>query len=141
MSNFEAKIAELNAKAQQDALAERERAEEEARERARRMITSLWSLRLKKGAERLRQLINKSGAAAQVFMLLAEQADRTNAVVASGKALATCLGLSEPTISRAIKLLQTADENELPYLEVLKSGGTNVFYTEPRYSMECLENR
>ena len=49
MSNFEAKIAELNAKAQQDALAERERAEEEARERARRMITSLWSLRLKKG--------------------------------------------------------------------------------------------
>ena len=49
MSNFEAKIAELNAKAQQDALAERERAEEEARERAkRRMITSLWSLRLKK---------------------------------------------------------------------------------------------
>ena len=54
-------------------------------------------------------------------MLLAEQADRTNAVVASGKALATCLGLSEPTISRAIKLLQTADENELPYLEVLKS--------------------
>ena len=46
-------------------------------------------------------------------------------------ALATCLGLSEPTISRAIKLLQTADENELPYLEVLKSGGTNVFILNP----------
>ena len=29
------------------------------------------------------------------------------------------------------KLLQTADENELPYLEVLKSGGTNVFILNP----------
>lgn len=131
MSNFEAKIAELNAKAQQDALAERERAEEEARERAKKNDNFFMVFKTKEGAERLRQLINKSGAAAQVFMLLAEQADRTNAVVASGKALATCLGLSEPTISRAIKLLQTADENELPYLEVLKSGGTNVFILNP----------
>ena len=101
MSNFEAKIAELNAKAQQDALAERERAEEEARERAKKNDNFFMVFKTKEGAERLRQLINKSGAAAQVFMLLAEQADRTNAVVASGKALATCLGLSEPTISRA----------------------------------------
>ena len=60
MSNFEAKIAELNAKAQQDALAERERAEEEARERAKKNDNFFMVFKTKEGAERLRQLINKS---------------------------------------------------------------------------------
>ena len=39
------------------------------------------------GSQKVRELINISPPAAQIFMFLAEQADRTNAVVASGKAL------------------------------------------------------
>jgi DNA-binding transcriptional regulator YdaS (Cro superfamily) len=64
-------------------------------------------------------------------MFLAEQADRTNAVVASGKALAQLLKISEPTISRALKILSEKKDGKEPYLEILKSGGTNVFVLNP----------
>ena len=83
------------------------------------------------GSQKVRDLIKISSPAALIFMFLAEQADRTNAVVASGKALASYLQLSEPTVSRALKLLSKREEGKEPYLEIIKSGGTNVFVLNP----------
>ncbi len=80
----------------------------------------------KAGSPLLRDLIDKSPSACSLFLFLAEQADRTNAIVASGKALAAALNMSEATISRAIKVLI---EKEL--IERLNSGGTNVFVLNP----------
>ena len=90
----------------------------------------------KAGSPLLRDLIDKSPSACSLFLFLAEQADRTNAIVASGKALAAALNMSEATISRAIKVLI---EKEL--IERLNSGGTNVFVFEPRCCLVGMENR
>lgn len=131
METFDSYVAELDSKARQEQLKQEAESEAEERERAKRNDNFFMVFKTKEGAGKLRALINKSAAAAQVFMLLAEQADRTNAIVASGKALATALQISESTVSRAIKLLSTEAEDGKPYLEVLKSGNTNVFILNP----------
>lgn len=78
------------------------------------------------GSPMLRALISASPSACALFLFLAEQADRTNAIVASGKALAAALEMSEATVSRAIKVLI-----EKNLVERLNSGGTNVFVLNP----------
>lgn len=128
---FQEKIDQLNAKARQQQLAETEKTEEEARERAKKDDNFYKIFKTNAGSVKIRELIAISPPAAQIFMFLAEQADRTNAVVASGKALASYLKISEPTISRALKLLSKKDGINEPYLEIVKSGGTNVFILNP----------
>lgn len=82
----------------------------------------------REGSPALRGLIAKSGVAAQIFIFLAEQMDRTNAVVASGTALSECLGISKGAVSKAVKLL--VEEN---YVIRLNSGGTSVFALNDEY--------
>lgn len=106
-------------------IAEEEQKEQEARERARKN-DNFYMVFKGKGSPLLRRLIGENHVAAQLFMYLSEEMDRTNAVVASGKALASVLGVSEPTVSRAIKHLV---ENE--YVAKFKSGGSNVFVANP----------
>lgn len=129
--SFAKKIQELDQKARQEQLKKQEEEEQEARERAKKNDNFYMVFKTKEGSEKLRNLIKQSPPAAQIFMFLAEQSDRTNAVVASGKALAQYLNLSEATVSRALKFLSKATDNEEPYLEILKSGGTNVFILNP----------
>jgi DNA-binding transcriptional regulator YdaS (Cro superfamily) len=126
---FQDKLDELNAKSRQQDITEAEKTEAEARERAKK--NDNFYMVFKDHAEKLRELIKVSPPAAQIFMFLAEQADRTNAVVASGKALAAHLQISEATVSRAIKLLTARTDEKEPYLEVIKSGGSNVFILNP----------
>lgn len=128
---FQTKIQELDQKARADQIAKEEQEEQELLERAKKNDNFFMIFKSKEGSEQLRELIKKSPPAAQLFMFLAEQADRTNAVVASGKALASYLNLSEPTISRALKILSKREEGKEPYLEILKSGGSNVFVLNP----------
>jgi DNA-binding transcriptional regulator YdaS (Cro superfamily) len=126
---FQDKVNQLNQKSRQQELNDEEKAEAEARERAKK--NNNFYMVFKDNAEKLRELIKISPPAAQIFMFLAEQADRTNAVVASGKALAAHLQISEATVSRAIKLLTARSDEKEPYLEVIKSGGSNVFILNP----------
>lgn len=129
--SFAKKIQELDQKARQEQLKKQEEEEQEARERAKKNDNFYMVFKTKEGSEKLRNLIKISGPATQIFLFLAEQSDRTNAVVASGKALAQALNLSEATVSRALKVLSKANDNEEPYLEILKSGGTNIFVLNP----------
>lgn len=129
--SFTKKIQELDQKARQEQLKKQEEEEQEARERAKKNDNFYMVFKTKEGSEKLRDLIKISPPAAQIFMFLAEQSDRTNAVVASGKALAQVLNLSEATVSRALKVLSKSNENQEPYLEILKSGGTNIFVLNP----------
>lgn len=129
--DFQNKIAELDQKARAQQIAEEEQKELELLERQKKNDNFFMIFKSKEGSEQLRELIKISPPAAQLFMFLAEQADRTNAVVASGKALASYLNLSEPTISRALKILSKKEERKPPYLEILKSGGSNVFVLNP----------
>ena len=129
--SFAKKVQELDQKARQDQLKKQEEEEQEARERAKKNDNFYMVFKTKEGSEKIRDLIAISPPAAQIFMFLAEQSDRTNAVVASGKALAQLLKLSEATVSRALKVLSKSNENEEPYLEILKSGGTNIFVLNP----------
>lgn len=128
---FQDKLTQLDQKARMQQIAEEEQKEQELLERAKKNDNFFMIFKSKEGSEQLRELIKISPPAAQLFMFLAEQADRTNAVVASGKALASYLNLSEPTISRALKILSKRTDDKEPYLEILKSGGTNVFVLNP----------
>jgi DNA-binding transcriptional regulator YdaS (Cro superfamily) len=129
---FKEKIAELNAQARILQI-EEEKAQEEAEKEKDRKNTNFYMFyKTKESSAKVRSLIKKNPVAAMLFMFLAEQADRNNAVVASGKALASLLEVSEATISRALKVLTTKKEDGEPaYLEILKSGGTNVFILNP----------
>lgn len=129
---FQDKIAALDKKARAEQLAKEDKEKAEAAERAKKNDNFFMIFKSKEGSEHLRELIKISPPAAQLFMFLAEQADRTNAVVASGKALASYLNLSEATISRALKILAIKTKDKEPYLEILKSGGTNVFVLNPQ---------
>lgn len=80
----------------------------------------------KTGSPVFRKLMAASPIAARLFLFLAESADRTNAIVASGRALAAATGASEPSISRAIKTLVDGK-----LIERLKTGGSNVFILNP----------
>jgi len=123
--NFEQRMNRLNAKAQIDHNKERDKAEE--REAAERKKNDDFFMVFKKnGSPLLRDLITVSPIGARLFMLLAEQADRTNAIVASGKALAAALQVSEASISRAIKTLI-----EKKLIDKLNTGGSNVFILNP----------
>lgn len=128
--SFEEAIQKANQKARQKDNEKAEKEEAEARERAKRN-NNFYMLFKDGGSQQVRELIKISPPAAQIFMFLAEQADRTNAVVASGKALAKYLNLSEATVSRALKILTKKEEGKEHYLEILKSGGTNVFVLNP----------
>lgn len=127
---FQNKIDELNAKSRMREIEELERKEEEARNKAKKN-DNFYMLFKDGGSQKIRELIKISPPAAEIFMFLAEQADRTNAVVASGKALAQFLKISEATVSRALKFLSKREEGKEPFLEILKSGGTNVFILNP----------
>lgn len=127
---FQQKIEELNAKSRMAEIQKEETAEAEAREKAKKN-DNFYMLFKDGGSQKVRDLIKISPPAAQIFMFLAEQADRTNAVVASGKALASYLKISEATVSRALKFLSAREEGKEPFLEILKSGGTNVFILNP----------
>lgn len=122
---------ELDNKARQQQLEE----EEKQRELARKNQNFFMIYKTKEGSAKLRQLINESPCAGVLFMFLAEHADRTNAIVASGKALAQLLNYSESTISRSIKILTATTEKDgkpkMPFLECIKSGVSNVFILNP----------
>ena len=128
--SFSEAVQNANQKARQKDNEIAEQKEAEARERAKRN-DNFYMLFKDGGSQQVRELIKISPPAAQIFMFLAEQADRTNAVVASGKALAKYLNLSEATVSRALKILSKQEEDKKPYLEILKSGGTNIFVLNP----------
>lgn len=114
--SFESRARELAAIEQQEA---------DAREKAKKN-TDFFMVFKKDGSPLIRDLLTKNPRAVAIFLLLAEQADRTNAIVASGRALASALNVSEASVSRALKVLKEAE-----MLEILKSGGTNIFVLNP----------
>lgn len=81
-----------------------------------------------RGAPALRKLIQDNHHAGALFMYLAEMMDRTNAIVASGKALSEVLEISEASVSRAIKHLV---DNR--YVARFKTGGSNLFVANPDF--------
>jgi hypothetical protein len=81
-----------------------------------------------RGAPALRLLIQENHHAGALFMYLAEMMDRTNAVVASGKALSEVLAISEASVSRAIKHLV-----DKKYVARFKTGGSNLFVANPDF--------
>ena len=129
---FKEKIAELDMKSRVLQLEEEKALEQSEREKERKNSNFYMFYKTKESSAKVRSLIKKNAVAAMLFMFLAEQADRNNAVVASGKALASLLEVSEATISRALKVLTEKKETGEPsYLEIVKSGGTNVFILNP----------
>jgi hypothetical protein len=101
--------------------------EDKARE-ADRLNHNFFMVYREAGAPALRRLIRKNAVAGELFVFLAEQMDRTGSLVASGVALAAALGVSQPTISRAIKVLV-----EDKYVIRFNSGGAHVFCLNPDY--------
>lgn len=81
-----------------------------------------------RGAPALRKLIQDNHHAGALFMYLAEMMDKTNAVVASGKALSEVLNISEASVSRAIKHLVDGR-----YVARFKTGGSNLFVANPDF--------
>lgn len=78
------------------------------------------------GSPAVRKMIRLNGIAAELFLFIAETMDRSNAVVGSGKAFAAALGVSEASVSRALKILD--DEG---YIARFKTGGSNVIVANP----------
>lgn len=123
--NFEEKIQRLNQKSRNQELLEQEQKELEAIERAKKN-NNFYMVFKEDGSPIVRELIKTNPRAAELFLFLCEKSDRTNAFIASGKALASFLETSEPTISRAIKILK--DKN---LIDIFKTGSTNVFVLNP----------
>ncbi|TLS66279.1 hypothetical protein FEF65_10720 [Mariprofundus erugo] len=69
------------------------------------------------------QMSAKNKNAASVFFYLVHHMSRSNALVISRNCLAEALGISVASVARHIKYLQ--DNN---YVEVLKSGNTNIYH-------------
>lgn len=103
-----------------------EKAEAEAFERAKKNRNFYMVFKTKDSSNRLRGFIEENPTAARLFLLLAELADRSNAVVASAEALAEVLEVSRATCFKAIKYL--LDKGAM---DKLKSGGTNIFVLSP----------
>lgn len=84
---------------------------------------------MNRGAEKhLRALARENPAAGLVLSVIREHMGiGSNAVTVSQGALAKMLGLSRPTISRAVKHLR--DHN---YVQVIKSGNTNTYVVNER---------
>lgn len=78
------------------------------------------------GSPKIRKLIRLNGVAAELFLFIGENMDKSNALVASGKAFATALDTSEASISRALKVL-----DEEGYIARFKTGGSNVVVANP----------
>lgn len=108
-------------------IAQEEAEEEAARERAKKNADFFMVFKgTERGAQLIRKLILKNHLAGALFMYLAETMDKTNAVVASGKALSEVLDISEASVSRAIKHL--VDER---FIARFKTGGSNLFVANP----------
>lgn len=78
------------------------------------------------GSPKIRKLIRLNGVAAELFLFIGENMDKSNALVASGKAFAAALETSEASISRALKVL-----DEQGYIARFKTGGSNVVVANP----------
>lgn len=68
----------------------------------------------------IRELAKRAPAAFQIFMLLAERMNKTNAVVISWSTMSQILGISRATVYRAIALLETEQ-----WVQVVKVGSAN----------------
>lgn len=124
-ANHDEVLQDLDAKSRRQQVEEEDKKAAEATALAKKN-QDFFMVFKKTGSPVLRDLIDVSPIGARLFILLAESADRTNAIVASGKALAAALDVSEPSISRAIKMLI-----ERKLVERLKSSGSNVFLLNP----------
>lgn len=78
------------------------------------------------GSPKIRKLIRLNGVAAELFLFIGENMDKSNALVASGKAFAAALETSEASISRALKVL-----DEQGYIARFRTGGSNVVVANP----------
>jgi predicted HTH transcriptional regulator len=125
MSNFKEKILELDKKVQKQELIEKIQKEDEEYELAKKN-NDFFMVFKTSGSPLLRELVEISPIGIKLFLFLAENADRTNALIASGKALSTALGVSEASISRGIKTLI-----DKKLIEKFQSGGSNVFVLNP----------
>lgn len=67
-------------------------------------------------------LMAKSPVAYRIFKFLMNNMDAYNAVMCSQTVLQEAFGISRTTVSRAIKLL-----SEKQYIEIYKSGGSNIY--------------
>jgi len=101
--------------------------EDQARE-ADKLNHNFFMVYRQAGAPALRKLIRKNPVAGELFVFLAEEMDRTGSLVASGVALAAALGVSQPTISRSIKVLV-----EDGYVMRFNVGGAYVFALNDDY--------
>lgn len=99
--------------------------EDEAREEAKKN-RNFYMMFKEHGSPALRQMIKLNGIAAQLFLFIAENMDKSNAIVGSGVAFASALGVSPPSITRALKILD--DEG---YIVRFRSGGSNVIVANP----------
>lgn len=70
----------------------------------------------------LRRLARRSPAARQVFDLICEKMNRSNALVISQSTMASILGYTRQTISASVALLE--DEN---WLQIIKIGNSNAY--------------
>lgn len=119
------KLQELDEASRRQQVEELEEKEAEEREQAKKN-KDFFMIFKKAGGVHLRALAKASPIGVSIFLLLAESADRANAVVASGRAIASALGVSESSVSRSIGHLI-----KLRLIEKLSSGNSNVFILNP----------
>lgn len=72
-------------------------------------------------------LIGKSPKAAQLFLFIVDQMDKTNAIVCSHNIFASSLDMSVSTIRRNLKLLE-----QHGYIAIMKTGGANVYHVNSK---------
>jgi DNA-binding MarR family transcriptional regulator len=125
MNDFKEKILELDKKVQEQNLIENLEKENNEYELAKKNHDFFMVFKTS-GSPLLRELVEISPIGIKLFLFLAENADRTNALIASGKALSMALGVSEASVSRAIKTLI-----DKKLIEKFQSGGSNVFVLNP----------
>lgn len=106
-------------------IAAEKKAEDEARERARRSpYNNFGQLNLDPDCGKARRaLMRTNHSAYEIFDFLVERADPYNAVICSVRVLKEALNLSEATIYRAINALK-----EHKFIDVKKSGTSNVYH-------------
>lgn len=84
----------------------------------------------------VRALVQTNPVAAEVFLFLSQYMNRKNAVVCSSKVLEEVTNKSRPTVSRAISVLKTKG-----FINVLKSGQTNVYILNPHVVWKAWRNQ
>ena len=75
-----------------------------------------------KTQKRMTDLMIKNGSAAAIFELLMGEMDGHNAIIASHKVISKRLGISMPTVNRAIQYLK-----EKEFIKVFKTGNSNLY--------------